>query len=257
MTPEVREWNADTYHRVSGPQATWSQAVIERLELQGSETVLDAGCGSGRVTADLVAAVPDGKVIAVDASEDMCRKAREELGPEADVRVADLAEFKLEPGEALVDAIFSNAVFHWVPDHEALFAAMAAALRPGGRFSAQCGGEGNIANVHAAAQWAAQQAGLTERFADWAAPWNFAPAWQSEERLHLAGFVIAKAWVQPWPVRPDEPRAFLETVCLGPYLEQLPEDEHTVFVDKVLERLGSDPVLEYVRLNLTGIRADD
>ncbi len=246
----VRGWNADAYHRVSGPQVAMSGAVIDRLDLRGDETVLDAGCGSGRVTRLLLDRLPRGRVIAVDADADMVARARSELGDApADVRQADLAKLRLDDGEQ-VDAVFSNATFHWVPDHDALFAALAAALAPGGRVSAQCGGEGNVAAVHEAALRAAADAGLAGRFADWPMPWNFASPQLTEQRLRTAGFQAVSCWLQPWPVEPDEPRAYLETVCLGPHLERLAPDEHERFVDAVMLRLGERPVLDYVRLNI-------
>ena len=253
MAP-VRDWNADAYHRVSGPQVAMAAAVLDRLELRGDETVLDAGCGSGRVTRLLLERLPRGRVIAVDASPDMVARAREELyDAPADVREGDLAALALGRGEQ-VDAVFSNATFHWVPDHDALFAALAAALRPGGRISAQCGGEGNVAGVHAAALQAAADSGLGDRFAGWPRPWNFAAAEQTEVRLRAAGFEDVRCWLQAWPVAPDEPRAYLETVCLGPHLERLADDERGRFLDAVMARLGERPLLDYVRLNIVARR---
>jgi trans-aconitate 2-methyltransferase len=246
----VRDWNADAYHRVSGPQVAMSAAVLDRLELRGDETVLDAGCGSGRVTRLLLERLPKGRVIAVDASPDMVARAREELsGAEVDIRASDLATLTLADGEQ-VDAVFSNATFHWIRDHDALFAALAAALRPGGRLSAQCGGEGNVAGVHAAALQAAADSGLGHRFAGWPRPWNFAAPEQTEARLRAAGFEDVTCWLQSWPVAPDEPRAYLETVCLGPHLARLADDERDRFLDAVLVRLGERPLLDYVRLNI-------
>lgn len=250
----VRDWNADAYHRLSGPQVAMAAAVLDRLELRGDETVLDAGCGSGRVTRLLLERLPRGRVIAVDGSPDMVARAREELsGAAADVREADLAALRLQPGEH-VDAVFSNATFHWVPDHEALFAALAAALRPGGTISAQCGGEGNVAGVHAAALQAAADSGLGDRFADWPRPWNFTGPRETEQRLCAAGFEHVSCWLQPWPVTPDEPRAYLETVCLRPHLERLAEDERERFLDAVMARLPERPLLDYVRLNIAARR---
>src|SRR4051794_4995531 len=134
-------WDASTYDRVSDVQQKWAEVVLERLPLAGDETVLDAGCGSGAVTRRLLDRLPRGHVIAVDASEEMVAHARVALGERATVFRADLATLRLhEP----VDAIFSNAVFHWVLDHDALFGAVRAALRPGGRLVAQCGGAGNL-----------------------------------------------------------------------------------------------------------------
>jgi trans-aconitate 2-methyltransferase len=250
----VRGWNADAYHRVSGPQVAMSEAVIDRLDLRGDETVLDAGCGSGRVTRLLLDRLPHGRVIAVDADAQMVARAREELqGAPADVRQADVAHVRLDDGEQ-VDAVFSNATFHWVPDHDALFASLAAALRSGGRISAQCGGAGNVAAVHEAALQAGTDAGLADRFADWPMPWNFQGPEQTEARLHSAGFQDVRCWLQPWPAKPDEPRAYLETVCLGPHLERLAPDEHERFLDAVMHRLGERPVLDYVRLNIVATR---
>ena len=91
----ARDWDAATYDRVSQPQQEWAKGVLARLPLEGHETVLDAGCGSGRVTEKLVERLPAGRVIAVDGSQAMVDKARELLGERADIRVADLAELEL------------------------------------------------------------------------------------------------------------------------------------------------------------------
>jgi trans-aconitate 2-methyltransferase len=255
MSPAARAWNANVYHRVSGPHTQWAEAVLDRLQLTGAETVLDAGCGSGRVTLQLLDRLPAGRVIAVDSSASMLARAREELDPaRTDVREADLAQLRLRAGER-VDAVFSNAVFHWVNDHDALFASLAGALAPGGRLSAQCGGAGNVAAVHEAAIAAAGDAGLAAHFEGWDGPWNFATPAQTQARLRAAGFADAECWLQTWPVTPDEPRAFLETVCLGPHLERLEEADHVSFVDAVMARLGEAPVLDYVRLNIVARRA--
>jgi trans-aconitate 2-methyltransferase len=250
----ARAWNADVYHRVSQPHTAWADAVLDRLELRGDETVLDAGCGSGRVTQQLLERLPAGRVIAVDSSPQMLARAREELDPaRADVREADLAHLRLGAGEH-VDAVFSNAVFHWIADHEALFRSLARALRPGGRLSAQCGGAGNVAAVHDAALAAAADAGLAERLHGWSGPWNFATPEQTATRLQAAGFTGADCWLQSWPVQVDDPRTYLETVCLGPHLERLQPGERARFLDAVMARLGEAPVLDYVRLNIVATR---
>src|SRR4051795_13611064 len=80
MNTGAREWDAETYDQVSDPQYSWGMEVLERLELRGDETVVDAGCGSGRVTEQLIERLPEGRVIAVDGSEAMVEKAKERLG---------------------------------------------------------------------------------------------------------------------------------------------------------------------------------
>src|SRR3954469_18084316 len=146
--PESRTWDGAAYDRVSTPMERLAREVLERVELEGGETILDAGCGSGRVTEILVERVPRGRVVGVDASASMIDAARERLGAGADLRVADLV--RLDLGGETVDGVFSTATFHWIADHDALFVSLRRALHPGGRLVAQCGGAGNIASVHAA-----------------------------------------------------------------------------------------------------------
>jgi trans-aconitate 2-methyltransferase len=142
------EWDAATYDRISDPMLRMGSAVLDRLPLEGHETVLDAGCGSGRVTEQLAERLPQGHVIALDASSAMIDQARQRLdrfGERVSFVVADLG--RPLPIDGPVDAILSTATFHWVPDHDALFRNLAAVLRPGGRLVAQCGGAGNLARV--------------------------------------------------------------------------------------------------------------
>jgi trans-aconitate 2-methyltransferase len=247
----ARDWDADTYHRVSGPQLAWAQAVLERLPLAGDETVLDAGCGSGRVTRLLVERLPRGRVIAVDAAPSMVAAARAELGPGVEVFQADLAELELA---APVDAVFSNAVFHWVPDHDALFRSLFAALRPGGRLVAQCGGAGNVENFHDAARKVGEEEPFAAHLSGWEGPWNFADAGATAERLARAGFEEVEAWLEPAPVVPEFTLEYLRTVCLGHHLERLPEDLRERYVAEVARRCGQPVELDYVRLNVSAAR---
>ncbi len=145
--PGALDWDAETYDRVSDLQLSWGLEVLERLSPRADERVLDAGCGSGRVTRALIGRVPRGRVVAVDSSPAMVEKARTSLGADADVLQCDLREITLDEP---VDAVFSNAVFHWIPDHPRLFGRLYDCLRPGGRLAAQCGGKGNIAKLRRA-----------------------------------------------------------------------------------------------------------
>jgi trans-aconitate 2-methyltransferase len=247
MNSSAREWDAETYDKVSDPQFSWGMEVLERLELQGSEAVLDAGCGSGRVTAELAGRLPAGSVLAVDGSEAMIAKAREQLGDGASYLVADLAELEIDQP---VDLIFSTATFHWILDHERLFGRLRAALRPGGRLVAQCGGEGNVARHAEAIATVAARPEFVEHFAGAAGMWNFAGPAETEARLRKAGFTDARCWLEPKPVQPPDPLAFTSTVTLGPLLAQLPEKKRRPFAEAVLAESEQPLVLDYVRLNI-------
>jgi trans-aconitate 2-methyltransferase len=250
VTP--RDWDAGTYQRVSDPQVEWAQEVLERLPLSGGETVLDAGCGSGRVTQLLLDRLPNGRVFAVDGSESMVEAARANLDPERTTAwVSDLVELEVpEP----VDAILSTAVFHWVTDHPRLFERLHAVLRPGGRLVAQCGGAGNVDSFHDQLVDVAGDSRYARYFEGMATPWNFATPAQTAQRLAAAGFSDVDAWLQDKPITPPEPREFLRVVCLGHHLERLPDELRDPFVDQVCERAGSPLVLDYVRLNIDARR---
>ena len=247
-----RDWDAATYARVATPQLEWARPVIERLDLRGDETVLDAGCGSGGVTRLLIDRLPRGHVIAVDAAPSMVEHARAALGERAAVFQSELQELVLDES---VDAVFSNAVFHWVPDHDLLFRRMHDALRPGGRMVAQCGGAGNVERFHGLAAEVGAREPFAEHLEGWSGPWNFAGPETTRERLLRAGFGEAETWLEPAPVHPPEPREFIRTVCLGHHLERLPEHLREAYVDAVAERMGAEPVLDYVRLNIVAARA--
>jgi trans-aconitate 2-methyltransferase len=246
----ARDWDARSYDRISGPMEALGREVLDRLALRGDETVLDAGCGTGRVTEVLLERLPEGRVIGVDGSPEMIAAARERLGPEVDLRVADLLELELG---APVDAVLSTATFHWIADHPRLFARLHAALRPGGALVAQCGGVGNVAAVHAAAEAAGAEEPFAAHLGGWRGPWNFSPPDVAAVRLEEAGFRDVHAWLQERPVVPDEPLEYLRTIVLGAHLERLPPELAEPFTAAVAERLGDPLTIDYVRLNLDAV----
>lgn len=247
-----RDWDAATYERVSAPQVAWAGPLLDRLALRGDETVLDAGCGSGRVTRMLLDRLPRGRVVAVDGAPSMIELARAVLPPErAAVLQADLAELELEEP---VDAIFSNAVFHWVPDHERLFARLHGALVPGGRLVAQCGGLGNVERFHAVVREVGGESPFGPHLAGWAGPWNFAAPAETAARLERVGFEEVETWLEPRPIVPELTEDYLRTVCLGHHLERLPAGLRDAFVQTVAQRCPQPLELDYVRLNIDARR---
>ena len=250
------DWDAETYDRVADPQEEWGREVLSRFQLAGNETVLDAGCGSGRVTKLIFELVPDGRVIGVDGSPSMVAVAREQLaefGDRAELYVSDLLDLDLDQA---VDAAFSNATFHWILDHERLFARLFAALRPGGVIEAQCGGEGNIA------EWkrSIEAAEGDERFAPYLRGMpdthNFASVGDTRNRLARAGFEFESdaVWLERKTVQPRDPEAFARAVGLSKHLALLPEALHDEFARTVLGSLPRPLTLEYVRLNISARR---
>jgi trans-aconitate 2-methyltransferase len=258
------EWDAAAYEAVSGPQTNWGakllRAYLERRALRGDEGVIDAGCGTGRVTELLLRHLPGGKVLAVDASEAMVEAARERFADDGRVRVecCDLLELKVEEP---VDLIFSTATFHWIEDHRRLFRRLARALKEGGRLVAQCGGAGNIARTRAAIGEAMAEERFGGVFDSWEDPWNFPEAEITRERLEAAGFEEVETWMHEENASfgtEEELARFVETAVLGRHLSALPERARESFVASVTGRISekSSPVVDYVRLNMLARRAE-
>jgi trans-aconitate methyltransferase len=252
------DWKAETYHRISEPQKRWGERVLSTLELRGDETVLDAGCGTGRLTRGLLERLPRGRVIALDASPAMLDVARRELasfGDRVSFVQATLARDELPTG---MDVVFSTATFHWVLDHDALFGSIARALVRGGKLHAQCGGSGNLERVHSLVMDTIRTPRFTQFFASLTDPWLFAGVAETERRLKTAGFsqILVELEEAPTPFsNANAYREFMGSVVLRPFLAYLPQALRSEFVEAVTERAGSeDPPfhLDYVRLNLRG-----
>jgi trans-aconitate methyltransferase len=256
------EWNAAKYHSVSDPQFNWGKTVLDRLgrlPLRGDEVIVDAGCGTGRLTAELLERWPAARVVAVDASQNMLEVARrflERFGSRVSFVCADLAAWH---DDACADVVFSTATFHWIKDHPKLFANLFRALRPGGWLCGQCGGASNLAVQHARCDELIRREPFAPFFTEWTDPWEFASADTTRLRLAAAGFVGVETSVELADVvfpGPGEFREFVTTVILRPYLAYLPEEAlRAKFVERITDLAAHDSpayCLDYRRLNLLG-----
>lgn len=259
-----REWKSGDYHRLADPQFGWGLKVLKKLQafpLRGDEHILDAGCGSGRVTAELLKAFPRARVTAVDASQNMVDEARKTLSPFAGRFTAeriDLLDLSIEQS---FDVVFSTAVFHWIKDQQKLFINLFRSLRPGGLLLAQCGGGANLKRFRDRTDQAAALPQFAPYFENWKKVWEYPSPEQTAERLKNADFTeIHTALEQAPATLPDEPtfRAFCATITLGPYMDRLPEDLQDGFLDPIVAQAAKDDppfTLDYWRLNIQAIRA--
>jgi trans-aconitate 2-methyltransferase len=257
------DWDAKAYDRLAAPQEEWARRVLPRMPLEGTEAVLDAGCGSGRATKLLLERLPQGRVVGVDGSPSMIEVAREAFAgdPRVSVINSDLLELTptllaKETGLDAVDGVFSNATFHWIADHGQLFDRLSSVLRPGGRLVAQCGGRGNVASWVRAVEAAAS----TEPFAahvDGFSPWNFYGPEETEERLRAAGFEAIECWLEEMPlIVPEDPMHYVAVVGLAAHNERLPAGLREAFATAVIEALEEPVELRYVRLNIDARRSE-
>lgn len=221
--------------------------------------ILDAGCGTGRLTAELLGALPGGRVIGIDLSQNMLSAARETLvGFEAQVSLVHCDLLHL-PFDNVFDGIVSTAAFHWVLDHDRMFSDLHRALVPGGWLEAQCGGGPNIARVRERANVLVGSPEFAAYFAGFREPWLFQDAESAARTLRRAGFVDVETSVEPALTVLDNAehyREFVPNIILRRHLENIPTAaERQQFMARLTEQAARDDPpfsLDYWRLNLRG-----
>ena len=246
------DWNAEDYDRTNAGVIALGHEVLERLVLKGDETVLDAGAGTGAVSQALAERLPDGHVIALDAAPKMVEHAKERFADTPNVEVVQGDLYSLDLGGHSVDAVFSTATFHWVKDHALLWRNLRGVLGDGGQLVAQCGGEGNIESVRRAYSEVAAREAFAQYVGGWH-PTHFASAEETKRLMHDAGFSKVDAWLEPRPVYPEDVGKHLREVILGAHQERLPEELFEPFATQVAELIGSETMVDYVRLNIDAV----
>ena len=255
----AREWNSTAYHRLSTPQVSWGKKVLARLHLRGDELLLDAGCGTGRLTAELLEALPRGRVVGIDQSQNMIAEARAHLAPFADRVQLVACDFLHMPFARAFDGIVSTAAFHWVLDHDRLFQNLRHALVPGGWLEAQCGGGSNVAHLRSRANELSATAPYAKFFAGFREPWLFQNAEDAAASMRRAGFIDVETSLEPAGIVLDNAAHYSEyvrNIVLRRHLENLPtEDLRAEFMATLTTQAAADAPpfsLDYTRLNLRG-----
>jgi trans-aconitate 2-methyltransferase len=254
------DWNAERYHHISSPQQAWGRRILERLPLDGHERVLDLGCGTGRITGELAARVPRGRVVALDRSPSMLATARDWLRQRAPAVAIVQADGASLPFNRAFDAVFSGATFHWIHDHSALFRSIVTALKPGGRLVAQCGGGPNLSLLFGRAARLMQDPRFAQYFEEWVEPTYYSDAESAARRMRAAGFIDVETTLEPAPTSFDSPvefQDFIANVCVRYHVARLPPRERQMFLRELTVAAAGDTpplTLDYWRLNLSGRR---
>lgn len=257
----MTEWDAERYHRLSEPQVAWGQRVLDRLAPADGETILDVGCGTGRLTAQLAAAAGRGLVVGLDPSPAMLAQAREWLARQAPRVRLVRGDAAALPFAETFDAVFSAATLHWVRDHTAAFRSIFRALRPGGRLVAQCGGGPNLARLLDRTHRLMTSSRFAPYFGTWQDPWYFADETSTTAELLSAGFDRIDVSMESAPVTLRDAAAFADfvaCVCIRHHVDRLPPRERTAFVAALAQDAsGDDPpyTLDYWRLNISARKA--
>lgn len=252
QTSSSQNWSAADYAANAHFVPALGQPVLDLLQPQAGERILDLGCGDGVLTEKLVAL--GAHVVGIDSSQDMVAAARRRG---LDARMMDVRSLTFENE---FDAVFSNAVLHWVKDDpDAPVEGAFRALVAGGRFVGELGGHGCVGTVTVALLAALERRGIANA-ASWI-PWYFPTVDEYEIRLRRAGFVPQSVHLIPRPTPlPTGMRGWLETFA-NPFCAALPANARDAFLDEVTARLR--PVLcdsqgrwtaDYMRLRFAAIK---
>ena len=246
----AQHWDPDRYHRNAAFVPALGQPVLDLLAPQPGERILDLGCGDGTLTAALAARGV--AVVGVDASAEQIAAARAR-GLDARVMSGMALTFAAE-----CDAVFSNAALHWMREPEAVIDGVWRALKPGGRFVAECGGAGNVATVQAALRAALDRRGLDGASAD---PWYFPEPEAYRALLERRGFKVLSIALIPRPTPlPGRLGDWLDTFGES-FLAHLPAGEReackieieTAVADRLRDAKGVWTA-DYVRLRFAAVK---
>lgn len=244
------DWNPRGYREHAGFVSELGEPVVQWLAPRPGERILDLGCGDGALSARIAALGCE--LVAIDANPAFVAAARSHG---LDARVMDARELAFE---GQFDAVFSNAVLHWIPEAERVVEGVGRALVPGGRFVAELGGSGNCRSIVEALQGAMQEYGL-----DWEAidPWYFPSPEAYTSVLEGGGFRVEEMALIPRPTPlPGDIAQWLQTFATGVAAYLPPEQRPELFADvraALRERLcGGDGVwtVDYVRLRFRAVK---
>lgn len=232
-------WNPGDYAANSESQLSWAREQIAKLDLRGNETILDVGCGDGKITAELARTVPQGSVVGVDVSAEMIGFARSAFPP---TRIANL-RFEIMDARQLhfserFDILFSSTALHWVDDHSAFLKGASASLKSGGRLVVSCGGKGNAQNVFIALRAEMLSRRWREYFRKLAPPYFFYSPDDYAKWLPQHGFESRHLELADKDMvleSPEKFTAWLRTTW-HPYTHRVPESLRDEFIHAVVER---------------------
>ena len=243
-------WEAKDYTLHASYVSALTEEVIHDLAPQPGEKILDLGCGDGVLSALILK--QGVTVLGIDSSANLV-EAAQKRGVDACVEDAQDIQFEDE-----FDAVFSNAALHWMPRQQELMAKVFHALKSGGRFVVEMGGEGNIALIRHALTEILAEHGIDFAMRD---PWVFPAPDEQRKRLQQAGFNVMKCSLRKRPTPlPTNVRGWFDTYC-NKILSDLSNSERDDIIDSIVERLRPKIcdtngiwTVDYVRLNFVAIK---
>lgn len=232
-------WNAEDYQQNSAAQQQWARELIAKLELTGAEDVLDLGCGDGKVTAEIAGQLKNGTVVGIDNSGAMITLANTEYPtnryPNLEFKLMDARELAFE---GQFDVVFSNAVLHWIKDHNPVVNGLYKAMKPGGKILLQMGAKDGVTLFISALDQVRQSTEWQDYFVDFEFPYGFMGVEEYETMLLAVGFQIKRVELiskDADHVSREKFKGWIRTTWL-PYSERVPEDKRERFIELIAAR---------------------
>ncbi len=233
------KWNPADYAQSSDAQLKWAQELQANLHLSAHESILDVGCGDGKISANFAQLVPDGRVVAIDSSPEMIEYAIDTYPssqyPNLSFTCVSAQHLTFEQE---FDLIFSNAVLHWVDDHPAFLAGARRALRSGGRLIISCGGAGNAIDVLQVFSELVVSQPWQQYFNGFVNPFFFYESTDYQKWLLSEGFTVNRLELIPKDMTHrsrEEFTAWIRTAWL-PFTSKVPAGEQLQFIDEFVDR---------------------
>jgi trans-aconitate methyltransferase len=231
-------WDAEDYANHSKTQLVWGQELIVKLNLNGNEHILDIGCGDGKVTAEIAKVVPEGQVIGIDSSEEMISLAKKKYPtsgyPNLHFELLDAQKLNYHKK---FDVVFSNAVLHWIPDHQSLIHKIFNSLKSNGRSLLQMGGKGNASEIIEVLSKLIKNKSWNIYFNSFSTPYYFYSPTDYVYWLDQIGFIITRNELIPKEMKHEgrsELEAWIRTTW-HPYLIQIPKEFRKKFIGEFIE----------------------
>lgn len=231
------EFDGEKYKNASSHQKEWGARMISEFSLTGAESILDLGCGDGRLTKQLADLVPKGAVLGIDASTGMINTAKELEGPNLSFARLDINAMKFNRE---FDLIFSNAALHWVKDHELLWKNCQKALKPNGLIRFNFAGDGNCSNFFEVIRQVINNSAYKSYFRDFEWPWYMPWISEYEKLVELYGFKELRIWEENadrYFLTKDEIIRWIDQPSIVPFLKLVPAEEKEGFRNEVVQRM--------------------
>jgi trans-aconitate 2-methyltransferase len=232
-------WNAEEYAQNSSNQYEWATELIPKLELRGSESLLDIGCGDGKVTHLLSTYLPRGHVVGIDSSDEMIASARQTF---PHCHNPNLTFLKMDARELTFreqfDVAFSNASLHWIIDHPAVLSGVYESLDKNGKLLFQMGGKGNAQDVIAVVEELISEENSKPYFKNFTFPYGFYGPEEYVPWLKEAGFKPEKVELIPKDMKLKGKEGLLgwiKSVWL-PFTDRVPQQLRESFINEIADR---------------------